>query len=47
MFQKAKVNIIGMVQNMSFWKCPDCGREDHIFGSEVLIEKLQKETLNY
>jgi len=32
MFEKAGVPILGMVQNMALWKCPDCGREDHIFG---------------
>ena len=32
MFEKAEVPILGMVQNMAIWKCPDCGREDHIFG---------------
>jgi len=32
MFEKAEVPILGMIQNMALWKCPDCGREDHIFG---------------
>ena len=32
MFEKAEVPILGMIQNMAMWKCPDCGREDHIFG---------------
>ena len=32
MFEKAEVPILGMIQNMAMWKCPNCGREDHIFG---------------
>jgi ATP-binding protein involved in chromosome partitioning len=32
MFDKAEVPILGMVQNMAYWACPDCGRTDHIFG---------------
>ena len=32
MFDKAEVPVLGMVQNMSHWQCPDCGRKDHIFG---------------
>ena len=45
MFQKAQVNIIGMVQNMSFWKCPDCGREDHIFGSGGVDRETSKRNI--
>ena len=32
MFQKANVPVLGMIENMSYWSCPDCGRIDHIFG---------------
>ena len=32
MFEKANVPVLGMVQNMAVWQCPDCGRVDHIFG---------------
>jgi len=32
MFEKAGVPVLGMVQNMAVWQCPDCGRTDHIFG---------------
>jgi len=32
MFEKAGVPVLGMVQNMAHWQCPDCGRKDHIFG---------------
>ncbi|KAL9071178.1 MAG: hypothetical protein Q9161_004355 [Pseudevernia consocians] len=34
MFQKVSVPILGMVQNMSVFNCPECGHSTHIFGSE-------------
>ncbi len=32
MFQKVGVKVLGVVENMSFFACPDCGYEAHIFG---------------
>lgn len=32
MFQKLQTPILGMVENMSFYICPNCGDEAHIFG---------------
>ena len=34
MFDKAEVPMLGMIQNMAYWSCPDCGRTDHIFGND-------------
>ena len=34
MFDKAQVPVLGMIQNMAYWSCPDCGRTDHIFGND-------------
>lgn len=33
MFEKVNVPILGVVENMSIHICPDCGREEHIFGA--------------
>ena len=33
------IPVIGLVENMSYFKCPDCGREHAIFG-ESRVEKL-------
>ena len=33
-----KVPVLGIVENMSYFKCPDCGREHEIFG-ESKVEK--------
>ena len=34
MFQKVSVPILGMIQNMSVFTCPNCNHSTHIFGSE-------------
>jgi len=34
MFQKVDVPILGMIQNMSVFTCPNCNHSTHIFGSE-------------
>jgi len=34
MFRKVDVSILGMVQNMSLFKCPCCGHQEHIFGQD-------------
>ncbi|KAK9325560.1 P-loop containing nucleoside triphosphate hydrolase protein [Lipomyces orientalis] len=34
MFKKVDVPVLGMVQNMSVFVCPNCNHETHIFGSE-------------
>src|SRR6266511_4267755 len=33
MFEKVGIPILGVVENMSFHICPQCGHESHIFGS--------------
>lgn len=33
MFQKVGVPVLGLVENMSYFRCPDCGSEHSIFGS--------------
>ncbi len=32
MFQTLKTPILGMIENMSTYVCPNCGHEEHIFG---------------
>ena len=34
MFDKVSVPVLGMVQNMSVFTCPNCNHSSHIFGSE-------------
>ena len=42
MFEKAGVPVLGMVQNMAVWHCPDCGRTDHIFGEGGAAEEARR-----
>jgi ATP-binding protein involved in chromosome partitioning len=32
MFQKLKTPVLGLLENMSTFQCPNCGHESHIFG---------------
>ncbi|MCD4749144.1 MAG: Mrp/NBP35 family ATP-binding protein, partial [Thermoanaerobaculales bacterium] len=33
MFTKLEVEVLGLVENMSGYTCPECGHKEHIFGS--------------
>lgn len=32
MFERVRVPVLGLVENMSFFACPNCGHQAHIFG---------------
>ena len=32
MFQKVRIPVLGLIENMAMYVCPNCGHEDHIFG---------------
>lgn len=38
MFKKVDVPILGMVENMSTFVCPECGHESHIFGHNGAVK---------
>lgn len=42
MFRKVDVPILGMVQNMSLFKCGSCGHEEHIFGENGVVEACRE-----
>ncbi|HXS08137.1 MAG TPA: iron-sulfur cluster carrier protein ApbC [Rhizomicrobium sp.] len=42
MFKKTQVPILGVVENMSVFICPDCGHAHHIFGHGGARETAQK-----
>jgi ATP-binding protein involved in chromosome partitioning len=42
MFEKTNVPILGIVENMSTYICPNCGNEAHIFGHGGARETAQK-----
>jgi len=33
MFQKVRIPVLGLIENMAMYVCPQCGHEDHIFGT--------------
>lgn len=43
MAQAMNIPVLGIVENMSFVKCPDCGKEIRIFG-ESKLESIAKQT---
>lgn len=42
MAEDMEIPIIGMIENMSYFKCPDCGKQYNIFG-ESKLEEVMKE----
>tara|TARA_R110000868_G_scaffold189695_1_gene432945 strand:- start:136387 stop:137208 length:822 start_codon:yes stop_codon:yes gene_type:complete len=42
MFKKVNVPIIGFVENMSTFICPDCGTESHIFGHGGAVKAAEE-----
>ena len=42
MAQKMNVPVLGLVENMSYLKCPDCGKQIELFGPSK-VEKTAKE----
>ena len=42
MANKMDIDILGLVENMSYFKCPDCGERLEIFGPSS-VEKVSKE----
>ncbi|XP_022325301.2 iron-sulfur cluster transfer protein NUBPL-like isoform X2 [Crassostrea virginica] len=41
MFRKVDVPVLGLIQNMSIYTCPNCGHQEHIFGKDG-IDKIAK-----
>ncbi|MCJ1404795.1 hypothetical protein MMC11_008021 [Xylographa trunciseda] len=47
MFRKVDVPILGMVQNMSVFTCPQCNHSTHIFGSEGVLRECSKHGIDF
>jgi ATP-binding protein involved in chromosome partitioning len=42
MFEKLKVPVLGLIENMSTYICPSCGHEAHIFGHGGVAAEAEK-----
>lgn len=42
MFSKLKVPVLGLIENMSTYICPNCGHEEHIFGHGGVRAEAEK-----
>ena len=42
MYRKLNIEVLGMVENMSFFQCPDCGSRHEIFGSGGARRQAEK-----
>lgn len=38
MFKKVHTPVLGIVQNMSVYRCPKCGHSEHIFGQDGAVK---------
>ena len=47
MFQKLDVPIIGIVENMAGFSCPNCGTVSHIFDSKDMAKEAARQKLNF
>jgi len=41
-FDTLKVPVLGLIENMSMFICPDCGREAHLFGQGGVAAEAEK-----
>lgn len=46
MAQKMDINIIGLIENMAYIKCPDCGHEIRLFDEKPLTDYLTREHID-
>ena len=42
MFRKTHVPVLGLIENMSVFTCPNCGHEEHIFAHGTLEGEAKK-----
>lgn len=47
MFEKVGVPILGLVENMAVYVCPNCGHSEHIFGADGGKNMAAEQGMNY
>jgi ATP-binding protein involved in chromosome partitioning len=46
MFKKVNVPILGMIENMSWFKCDDCDKKHYIFGNGGGVKEALKQNVS-
>lgn len=46
MYEKVNIPVLGLVQNMSYYLCPNCNHESHIFGNDGAIREAEKRNID-
>lgn len=46
MYEKVNIPVLGLVQNMSYFLCPNCNHESHIFGNDGAIREAEKRNID-
>ncbi|MFT6450902.1 MAG: ATP-binding protein involved in chromosome partitioning [Halocynthiibacter sp.] len=47
MFEKLKTPVLGLIENMSTYICPECGHEAHLFGHGGVADEAKKHDLPF
>lgn len=47
MFEKTNVKVLGLIENMSVYICPNCGHEDHVFGHGGARQEASKRAVPF
>lgn len=47
MFKKVNTPVLGVVQNMSYFVCPNCNHESHIFGDDGALKMAEKQGIEF
>lgn len=47
MFEVTKIPVLGIIENMAIFVCPNCGREHHIFGYGHVEQRANQHKLPY
>jgi ATP-binding protein involved in chromosome partitioning len=46
-FETLKTPVLGLIENMSTFICPECGHEEHIFGDGGVQREAEKQGLPF
>ena len=47
MFHKVNIPIVGLVENMSVFICPNCNHKEHLFGDHGVLKESERLGINY